>query len=133
MKKNEMRFHRLLRDFLSDYLLTKRNLSEKTARAYRQTMKLLRNYSREEKGISLDRMDFSCFSRSSIYGFLLWLRDTRGNSAQTLNLRLSAVKSFLKYSGEEDIELTDVYLDVSGIHAFKGTKRPYVEYLTQNQ
>jgi len=133
MKKNEMRFYLLLRDFLSDYLITKRNLSIKTVRAYRQTLNLMRNYLREEKGIGFDRMDFSCFSRSSIYDFLMWLKETRENSAQSLNLRLSAIKSFLKYCGEEDMELMPIYLDAASIHSFKGTKNPYVEYLTQEQ
>jgi site-specific recombinase XerD len=133
MRKNEMRFYQLLRDFLNDYLITKRNFSDKTAKAYRQTMKILRQYLNEEKGISFDQVNFSCFSRSNIYDFLLWLRDIRNNSAQTLNLRLSAIKSFLKYCSEEDIELGTVYLEVAGIHAFKGTKKPYVEYLTPTQ
>jgi site-specific recombinase XerD len=63
----------------------------------------------------------------------MWLKDSRNNSAQTLNLRLSAIKSFLKYCSEEDIELMPVYLDVSSIHAFKGAKKPCVEYLAQEQ
>jgi len=133
MKKNEMRFYQLLRDFLSDYLITKRNFSEKTARSYRQTMKLLKNYFQNVKGVNFDQMDFSCFSRGNIYDFLVWLRDTRNNSARTLNLRLAALKSFLKFCGEEDIELTAVYLDVVGIHAFKGIKKPSVEYLNPEQ
>lgn len=133
MKKNEMHFYRLLRDFLSDYLVTKRNFSEKTAKVYRQTLNLLRNYLREEKSISFDRMDFSYFSRSSIYDFLMWLKENRKNSTQTLNLRLSAIKSFLKYCSEEDMELMPMYLDAASIHAFKGAKKPCVEYLTQEQ
>jgi len=133
MKKNELVFYQLLRDFLMDYLITRRNFSDKTARAYRQTFNLFRNYCHEEKGISFDRMDFSCFSRSGVYDFLLWLKDARGNSANTINLRLSAIKSFLKYCGEENMELMSVYLEVAGIHAFKGVKKTYAEYLTQEQ
>lgn len=133
MKKNEMYFYQLLRDFLADYLIIRRNFSDKTVRAYRQTLNLLRNYFREEKGISFDKMDFSCFSRSNIYDFLMWLKNDRNCSTQTLNLRLSAIKSFLKYCSEEDMELMPVYLDVSSIHAFKGVKKPSVEYLTQVQ
>lgn len=133
MKKNELHFYILLRDFLTDYLLTKRNYSEKTARSYRQTLNLLRIYFREGKNISFDKMDFSCFTRSNIYDFLIWLKDVKNNSAQTLNLRLSAIKSFLKFCSEEDLELTSVFLDVSSIHTFKGTKKPYVDYLTQQQ
>lgn len=113
MKKNEMYFYQLLRDFLNGYLIKRRNFSDKTVRSYRQTLNLLRNYFREEKGISFDKMDFSCFSRRSIYDFLMWLKDARNGSIQTLNLRLSAIKSFLKYCSEEDMELMPVYLDVS--------------------
>jgi site-specific recombinase XerD len=133
MKKNKLRFYQLLRDFLTDYLVAKRNFSQKTAKAYRQTMNIFRNYIREEKGINFDRMDFSCFSRGGIYDFLIWLKDTRNNSVQTLNLRLSAIKSFLKYASEEDIELTAIYHEVAGIHAFKDIKKSYVEYLTPEQ
>jgi len=133
MRKNEMHFYRLLRDFLSDYLITKRNFSGKTVGAYRQTLNLQRNYLREVKGISFDKMDFNCFSRSCVYEFLMWLKETKKNSVQTLNLRLSAIKSFLKYCGEEDLELMPIYLDVAGIHVFKGIKNPRVEYLTQDQ
>jgi site-specific recombinase XerD len=133
MRKNEMQFYRLIRDFLGEYLVTRRNFSDKTAKSYRQTLNLLRNYMREEKGVSFDKMNFSCFSRDSIYDFLLWLKNTKGNSVKTLNLRLSAIKSFLKYCAEEDIGLTSVYLESTGIHAFKGEKKPCVEYLTPAQ
>ena len=133
MKQNEMHFYQLLRDFLSDYLIRKRNFSEKTAKAYRQTLNIQRNYLREVKGVSFDKVDFTCYSRSRVYEFLMWLKETKKNSVQTINLRLSAIKSFLKYCGEEDMELMSIYLDVSSIHAFKGTKNPCVEYLTQEQ
>lgn len=96
-------------------------------------MNLLRNYFCKEKGITFDCLDLTYFSRSNIYDFLVWLRDIRHNSVQTLNLRLSVIKSFLKYCSEEDIEQTTVYHEVTGIHAFKGTKKPYVEYLNQEQ
>lgn len=129
MKTNEMLFYQLLRSFLADYLITKRNFSEKTVKAYRQAMNLLRGYLQEEKGISFDRVDFSCFTRGGIYDFLLWLKDVRNNSARTLNLRLAAIKSFLKYCSEENMELTAVYLDIAGIHAFKSAKKPCMEYL----
>jgi site-specific recombinase XerD len=131
--RNELHFYVLLRDFLTDYLISRRNFSEKTSSSYRQTMNIMRRYFKEEKGVSFDKMDFACFTRSNIYDFLMWLKNVKKNSAQTLNLRLSAIKSFLKYCGEEDIELMPVYLDAAGIHAFRGEKKLCVEYLTQPQ
>jgi len=132
-RRDEMHFYRLIHRFLNEYLIVRRNFSDKTAKSYRQTLKLLRKYMREEKGLSFERMNFSCFSRDSIYEFLLWLKTARGNAPKTLNLRLSAIKSFLKYCSEEDIELTHLYLDVAGIHAFKDVKNPGISYLTPAQ
>ena len=37
----KMQFYQLLRDFLTDYLVTRRNFSDKTVRAYKQSLKLL--------------------------------------------------------------------------------------------
>lgn len=130
MKKNELHFFRLLRDFLTDYLIVKRGFSEKTVRAYRQTMNLMRDYLREENGIRFNQMNFTCFSRKTIYDFLMWLKNSRNNSVATLNLRLASIKSFLKFCGEEDLELMPVCLEAESIHAFKGAKKPSVEYLT---
>ena len=133
MKTNEMYFYQLLRDFLSDYLMARRNFSDKTVRAYRQSLNQLRKYLRDEKGIRFDSLNFSHFSRELIYEFLIWLRDSKKCSKQTLNLRLSAIKSFLKYCSEEDLELMSTYLGIASIHAFKGAKKPCVEYLNQQQ
>lgn len=133
MKKSELYFYQLLRDFLVDYLINKRNFSKQTVRSYRQTLNLLRKYCLVKKGIPFEKMDFSCFARENIYDFLMWLKDSRNSSAQTLNLRLSAIKSFLKYSSEENMELMPFYLKVCSIHAFKECKKHGVEYLTQAQ
>ncbi|CAM3130605.1 tyrosine-type recombinase/integrase [Sporolactobacillus spathodeae] len=63
----------------------------------------------------------------------MWLKTAKKNSASTLNLRLSAIKSFLKYCSEENIELTSYYLDISSIHAFKTSKDSCIEFLSQEQ
>jgi integrase/recombinase XerD len=133
MEKNERLFFQLLRDFLIDYLPVRRNYSNKTVRAYRQTFILLRYFFSEKKNLSFDKICFSCFSRSNIYDFLIWMKDGRNNSLSSLNLRLSVVKSFLKYCSEEKIELMPVYLEVASIHAFKETAKTCVEYLTPTQ
>ena len=80
MNTDKMQFYQLLRDFLTDYLVTRRNFSDKTVRSYKQSLKLLRKYFSDEKGVRFDSMDFSCFSRSNIYGYLMWLKDTRNCS-----------------------------------------------------
>lgn len=132
MKKCDMRFYQLLRDFLDDYLIQKRNFSEKTAKSYRQALKLLRQFFKEEKGIGFDCLGFKLLTRSNVYDFLIWLKKSKNNSVNTLNLRLAAIKSFLKYCGEEEMELTSHYLDISTIHAFKASRKTYVKFLSQD-
>jgi site-specific recombinase XerD len=88
---------------------------------------------RDEKKVRFDSVGFAHLSRTYVYEFLVWLRETRGCVSQTLNLRLSAIKSFLRFCGEEDMTLMSVYLDVASIHAFKDTKSPCVKHLTSSQ
>jgi site-specific recombinase XerD len=134
MKRDKnMRFYELLRDFLIEYLLMRRNFSPKTVLAYKQSLNLYRNYFSSVKGIRFGEMDFTCFSKDDVYAFLTWLKQERGCAPQTQNLRLAAIKSFLRFCGEEDVELTPLYLAVSGIHEFKTQKKQRVEYLTKLQ
>jgi integrase/recombinase XerD len=131
--KDNMMFYRMLRDFFLDYLITQRNSSSKTISAYKTSLNQFRLYLRDEKSITFEKVDFDCFSKVQVYGFLVYLRDNRKCSVATLNLRLAAIKSFLRYCSGEDISCTAVYLGVSGIHKFKGEKKPCVEYLKPEQ
>lgn len=130
---NELFFYTLLRDYLHTYLTVQRNFSPKTSEAYRHSINLFRLFLQAVRGIRFDQMDFTCFSRTNTYDFLQWLKTTRSNTPQTLNLRLSAIKSFLKYCGEGYMELMPHYLEINSIHAFKTTKKAGVEYLTPRQ
>lgn len=131
--ENKMMFYQMLRKFFLDYLITQRNSSSKTVSAYKQSLNQFRIYLRDEKSIPFDKVDFDCFFKEQIYEFLVYLRDNRKCSVATLNLRLAAIKSFLRYCSEEDINCTVVYLSVSRIHKFKGEKKPWVDYLKPEQ
>ena len=78
-------------------------------------------------------MNFDNFNKDNIYSFLTYLKNEKGCSINTINLRLSAFKSFLKYCAEEDIELYNYYVKVKSIHRFKGGKNNKLEYLTTDQ
>ena len=117
------RFHRLLALFLREHLPVRRKASDKTIRSYRQSIKQFAARGREERGAGFDEMRFADLSRDAVYAFLVWLRDERGLSPQTLNLRLSAIKAFLRFCGEEDVELAGLYLSVSSIRPFKGAQK----------
>lgn len=132
MKKNKD-FHDWISEFFCGYLTAKRNYSDKTVKSYKDTFNLLREYFDGELGIKFINMNFDNCNKENIYSFLLYLRDEKSNSASTINLRLSAIKSFFKYCGEEEIELYKYYAKIKTIHNFKGSKKNKVEYLTSQQ
>lgn len=123
------RSRRLLALFLREHLPVRRKASDKTIRSYRQSIKQFAARGREERGAGFDEMRFADLSRDAVYAFLVWLRDERGLSPQTLNLRLSAIKAFLRFCGEEDVELAGLYLSVSSIRPSRGASSPGIKHL----
>lgn len=123
------RFHRLLALFLREHLPVRRKASDKTIRSYRQSIKQFAAWSREERGVRFDETGLSGLSRDAVYAFLVWPGDERGLSPQTPSLRLSAIKAFLRFCGEEDVELAGLYLSVSSIRPFKGASSPGIKHL----
>lgn len=59
--------------------------------------------------------------------FFFWLKEG-GYAAKTINLNLTAIRSFLKYCSEEDFELRGIYAEVCTIKKQKEEKHS-IEYL----
>lgn len=135
MKKDEkeMLFFRMLHDYFAIHLPIRLAASPKTIRTYKAALNQMRLYLAEKKGIPFTRMGFQCFRREMIYDFLIYMRDEKHASASTLNNRLAAIRTFLQYCSDEDMELTALYVDAQKIRRFKGSKKPKVDYLTESQ
>lgn len=133
IKKSELYFYEMLRDFLFKYLVTQRKFSPATVKNYTDSLDQYRRYLRNQKAISFDKMGFHCFQKDMIYDFCIWLRDDQSKAVNTINLRLAAIKAFLCYCSEEDIALSELYLKAKSIHRFKGKIDPKLEYLNQDQ
>lgn len=135
MKKSEkeLLFFQMIHNYFSVHLPIRLTASPKTIRTYKTALNQMRLYLAEVKGISFTEMGFDCFNRETIYDFLIYMRDEKHSSVNTLNNRLAAIRTFLQYCSDEDMELTALYVDAQKIRQFKGTKKPKVEYLTENQ
>lgn len=133
VKRSELYFYEMLRDFLYKYLVVQRKFSPATVTNYTESLDQYRLYLREQKGIPFDKAGFHCFKKDTVYEFCIWLRDDQSKAVSTVNLRLSAIKSFLCYCSEEDPALSELYLKVKSIHRFKGRTDPKLEYLNQDQ
>lgn len=116
----------LARRFLHDYMPITRNLSDKSVEVYKQSLKIYLKFL-EEQGISNENVTFDSFTRDNIKDYICWLAN-KTCSAKTINLRLTAISSFLKYSSEEDFELRGIYTDVCSVKKVKEEKKP-IAYL----
>lgn len=108
-----------------DYMPITRNLSDKSVEAYKQSLKVYLEFLASEKGIVNEKVNFDSFTRDNIKEFIVWLTG-KNCSAKIINLRLTAIRAFLKYSSEEDFELRGVYTDVCSIKKVKEEKKPIV-------
>ena len=133
IKTEDLQFYELLRDFLYKYLVIQRSFSEMTVKNYKDSLEQYRLYLRNVKNIPFDKVGFHCFSKENIYEFCIWLRDDQKKAVATVNLRLSAIMSFLRYCSEEDPALSGIYIKAKSIHRFKGKADPKLEYLKPEQ
>lgn len=127
-KKNKDKdFWIMARAFLHDYIPAVRNQSDKTEDAYKQSMKTYLSFLDDEKGLAEGSVTFDAFSRDNVRDFVEWLSG-KGYAPKTINLRLTAIRSFLHYCADEDFELRGVYENVCTVKKVKEEKKP-IEYL----
>lgn len=108
-----------------------RNLSDKSVEAYKQSLKTYLSFLEESKSLAEDKVTFETFTRDNVKEYVAWLKG-KDFSAKTINLRLTALCSFLKYCSEEDFELRGVYTDVCTVKKLKEDKKS-IEYLASRR
>lgn len=126
-RKKELDFWQLARRYLHDYMPVTRNLSDKSVEAYKQSIKTYLHFLEEEKSITNEKVTFEVFSRKFITDYVSWLKE-KGYVPKTINLKLTAIRSFLKYCSDEDFELRGIYSEVCTVKKQKEEKKP-IEYL----
>ena len=93
-----------LQAFFTDRLITQRNSSPETIASYRDAMRLLLAYARDQTGKQPFELDFDDLDAPLIGAFLTHLETDRGNSPRTRNNRLAAIHSFFQYAALEHPE-----------------------------
>lgn len=132
MKKNRkpaQQFWQYVRNYLTVNLPRIRCLSPQTVDSYRQSIAMYCLFLKEQSGIEFSKVSFEHVTRDSVVKFIQWLRGRRCGIS-TCNLRLSSLKSFLKYCADEDISLYFVYQEVKKIPLMKAPRIP-VRYMSE--
>jgi integrase/recombinase XerD len=119
-----------VRSYLTVYLPRIRGLSPRTVESYRESISMYCLFLKEDSRIDFSKLCFDHVTRDSVLKFVQSLRK-RGCGASTCNLRLSSLKSLLKYCADEDIGLYSVYQEVRRVPLMKVTRMP-VQYMSGN-
>jgi len=126
-RKKDSDFWKFARIYLHDYMPVVKNLSDKSVETHKQSLKTYLKFLEEIKWLSNEKVTFDAFSRDNIKEYISWLKE-QGFSPKSINLKLTAIRSFLKYCSEEDFELRGIYTEVCSVKKLKEEKKS-IQYL----
>ena len=113
---------RLLQNFFRAHLVARRNLSQHTVRAYRDTLVLLLRFAASRTGRDVVALELTSLDRPTVLAFLEDLEATRGNGIRTRNARLAAIHSFFRYVAAEEPSAAALCQAILGIPFKRGTQ-----------
>ena len=122
-------FARHLTEYLTNYLVSQKNVSRNTILSYRDTFKLLLRYCRQVKKIVPEKITMDSLSNALVVDFLGWLETDRGCCASTRNQRLAAIHSFFRFVQSEEPAGIFHFQKVIAI-PLKNTQRVVIGYLS---
>jgi site-specific recombinase XerD len=118
-----------LQAFFSDRLTRQLHASPRTIASYRDTLRLLLCFAHDTTGTAPSGLSWDELDEPLIAAFLEHLERDRGNSAQTRNLRLTAIRSLFRYAAARHPEHAAVIQRVLAIPAKRSDRRA-VTFLT---
>lgn len=119
-----------LRRFLSEHIVTERNLARNTRKSYRDTFSLLLPFVSRKVRKPVDRLVVRDLTSLRVLQFLTHLEEDRGCSAQTRNQRLAAIRAFARFIGSRDPALVEWCGHIRAITSKKSMPPP-VGWLTK--
>ena len=132
MKKENNNFQVLVQKFFLKWLITQRNVSPETVKSYRDSFRLFIKYLESAHKIKPSAITINCLEAEYIIGFLDFLEKERNNQAKTINNRLSAICSFMKYLSFEIPEYSGL-LSRSLMVPFKKEDKRQMDFLTKSE
>lgn len=91
-----------LRRFLTEHIVTERNLARNTRTSYRDSFSLLLPFISGKVRKPVDRLAVADLTSERVLQFLAHLEQERGCSARTRNQRLAAIRAFARFVGSRD-------------------------------
>ena len=100
-----------VKDFFNDMRIELK--SERTVESYRESLNSFRKYIFEQHSKSVDSISVDFVSDRVIREYIGWV--TEQNSVGTRNIRLAAIKAYVKYAASKNIDLIPLQLGISSL------------------
>lgn len=122
-----------IRSFFEDYLVCRRNVSRHTIQSYRDALKLFIIFLAQQSKKSATQLLVTDISETVVVAFLAELEQTRGNTIQTRNHRLVAIRNLFNYVASREPLLLDHCRRIVEIPCKRGAAVPTIRYLEKDQ
>jgi site-specific recombinase XerD len=132
MKSGEPNFAILLQQFFTQRLMQQKKVSPHTLCSYRDTFRLLLRFAHKRLHRPPDQLAFEQINAPLVASFLNDLEKTRGVSARTRNLRLTAIRSFFRFAAYEMPRRSAQIQRVLAIPCKRFTRR-LIHFLTRTE
>jgi site-specific recombinase XerD len=125
-------FPALVQQFFTEYLVSQRAMSPYTVAAYRDAMVLFLHFAHQRLGKAPTALSLQDFAPDLILAFLDHLEQQRDNTVQSRNLRLTALRAFLKFAARRDVASLHVIERALGV-PLKRFEQPMFGFLTREE
>jgi site-specific recombinase XerD len=125
-------FPSLIQRFFTEYLITQRALSPRTIASYRDSWMLFLDFVHNRLGKLPTALCLADIEPNLILAFLNHLEQQRQNSVQTRNVRLAALRAFLKFAARRDVSSLHVIERALGVPT-KRFERPILGFLSREE
>ena len=125
-------FASLVQQFFTEYLVAQRALSPRTVASYRDALMLFLDFASSTLRRAPTDMRLTDLRSDLILAFLDHLERNRHNAVRSRNLRLTALRAFLKFAGRRDVTSLHVVEQALAV-PMKRFEQPMLGFLTRQE
>jgi site-specific recombinase XerD len=125
-------FASLVQQFFTEYLVTQRALSPRTIASYRDALMLFLDFAHNRLGKAPTTLSLADIEPGLILAFLDHLEQQRQNAVRSRNLRLTALRAFLKFAARRDVSSLRVIEQALGV-PMKRFERPMLGFMSREE
>lgn len=125
-------FASLVQRFFTGYLVTQRALSPRTVACYRDALMLFLDFASRKLGRAPTDLRLTDLLPDLILAFLDHLERSRHNTVRSRNLRLTAIRAFLKFAGRHDLNSLGMIERALAV-PMKRFEQPMLGYLSRQE